>query len=105
MTNACCIGHPCDNCGICRSGVCCMTVQAAQVRPVQQSSDLHVAICHEIGTADGSDLGELLRVELVISGRPGPSAVLPAADAETVALFIQSPEEVPYAEVACPPRR
>jgi hypothetical protein len=75
-TNACCIGHPCDDCDTCRSGVCCLTVQAASPPPAQPS-DLHVAACHEISAAGSDDLGQLLRIELVISGGAVPPAALP----------------------------
>jgi len=37
--NACCAGHTCDDCSICRSGVCCLTVSTGNGAKAQSSDE------------------------------------------------------------------
>lgn len=95
----CCLGHACDLCPTCLSGICCATGRTAG------PSDLHVAICRETENPDQPGLRQLVQLDLTISIQSDPAGTPALAEPEeTVALFINSTEEEPRVELPCPRR-
>ena len=82
-------------------GRCCLAGEPAPL------STLHIAICAEV--INRHRFTTSLQLELAVIAPDAPSPAAPpkagAEEEETVALFIHSPEEVPYAEIACPTHR
>ena len=59
-----CAGHACDNCGVCRSGICCQTVHTPSQRTVDAPDDLTI-LRQAISTdsASGTSLRLLIYAE------------------------------------------
>jgi hypothetical protein len=109
-----CADHPCDDCAICRAGVCCASLSAEQCArlevALQQSDDtLRAAVRLDAGTVPS--LGELMplhvggpRLAPRLGAGESSSFVLALPPAPAATLPIDSREEATHVVVPRPIR-